>query len=258
MARNRIIKPEFFTSEKLASISILSNLLFIGILIHCDDYGVCMNNNRRIIGDVFPLRSQIKDDDINNAKLELISIGVLSEMQYSGKKYLIATNWKEHQKVDKPSKRRYLSEKDMKIICETLKDEKIISYCISLGFSKETASTHSTTVSRNSIDTVNAPISNGNGNVNKQASIVQSHDACACLPADSSADVALTPAGGFDDECWQFFKEQIKKYSNSDSINIDKLSAKFEKKIETGLLNSKNPKGLLTTIAKKEWQNFIL
>lgn len=85
----------------------------------------------------------------------------------------------------------------------------------------------------------------------------KSCDNDACLPALSSADVATAPAGGFDVECWEFFKDKIKHYAKTENINIDKLSDKFEKKIENGLLESKNPKGLLTTIAKKEWQNFI-
>lgn len=122
MARNRIIKPEFFTSEKLSSISELSNLFFIGILIHCDDYGVCINNNRRLIGDIFPLRESITEKDIEKAKQELLKIRVLVAVEKDEKKYLIVKNWKEHQKVEKPSKRRFLNDDEIDGFLKTLPD----------------------------------------------------------------------------------------------------------------------------------------
>ena len=75
------------------------------------------------------------------------------------------------------------------------------------------------------------------------------------------------PAGGLlaapqDDamalECWEFFKALITKYSDGKRINIDKLSTKYDAKLDAGLLGEKNPKGILTTIAKKEWQQYIV
>ncbi len=165
VARNRIVKPEFFTSEKLSSVSIFANLFFIGMLINCDDYGVCMNNNRRLIGDIFPLRENVSEKEIDQAKKELLKIGVIFSYKKDDKKYLIVKNWKEHQKVDRPSKRRFLNDNDLAEALKTLGE------CVG-----ETVIETIAPKSENSSDTVDAPMLISNVNINVSKSKIPIND----------------------------------------------------------------------------------
>jgi hypothetical protein len=108
MARNRMVKPEFFTSLHLSKISIDANYLFIGLWVFGDDYGVYPYSNRAILGDIYRYRYDVTDNDIEQLIKELIDIGVIIMYNYNDKNYLIILNWNEHQKVDKPSSRRYI------------------------------------------------------------------------------------------------------------------------------------------------------
>lgn len=110
MARNRMIKPEFWTSKNLSKISMEANLLFIGLWNYCDDYGVYLFSKRKILGDIFPLRDKITENNIEKWTNELVSIGVIKFVNHKETEYIIISNWSEHQKVPNPNKRRWLEE----------------------------------------------------------------------------------------------------------------------------------------------------
>lgn len=100
MARSRIIKPEFWSDEKLMKVSRDSRLLFIALWNFADDYGVLHNSTRKILGDVFPFDNSVSEKMVETWKNELISSGVL--VVYNN--FLIIKNWLKHQKVAHPSK----------------------------------------------------------------------------------------------------------------------------------------------------------
>ncbi len=113
MARNRMIKPEFWSSESLMRVSRESRLTFIGIWNFCDDYGFYLYSIRSILGDVYPI-----DESVTEAKLktwidELISIKVLIPVSYNGKKLLYVKSWTEHQTVQHKSKRCHIEVDDI-------------------------------------------------------------------------------------------------------------------------------------------------
>ena len=108
MARNRMIKPEFWSSETLNSISLESNLFFIGLWNFADDYGVLLDNDRQLLGNIFPYRENISAEDIKKWKKELIEKQLLVPITIKKKNLLIIKSWFEHQKVPNPSKRSYL------------------------------------------------------------------------------------------------------------------------------------------------------
>lgn len=108
MARNRIIKPEFWSSETLSKLSLESNLFFIGLWNFADDYGVLLDSNRRFLGDIYPHRENIIAKNIEKWKQELINAKLVVPHQDKSKNLLIIANWFEHQKVANPSKRKYL------------------------------------------------------------------------------------------------------------------------------------------------------
>lgn len=108
--RNRMVKPEFWQSKTLRKCSLEARLLFVGLWNFCDDYGVCLNSNRKILGEIFPFDENISEKRLEKWKSELIINKLLIEIEQDGTKYLIVRSWNEHQKVDRPSPRRYILE----------------------------------------------------------------------------------------------------------------------------------------------------
>ncbi|RJO61070.1 MAG: hypothetical protein C4542_07220 [Dehalococcoidia bacterium] len=105
MARIRTVKPEFCDDEKLGSVSRDARLLFIGMWIYSDDFGVVKGNSRWLLNKIFPYDStkiSIFDGWLN----ELISIDVIRPFETNGEKYFYIKNFDAHQKIDKPSKTR--------------------------------------------------------------------------------------------------------------------------------------------------------
>lgn len=109
MARIRSIKPEFFTSETLARVSLSARLTFIGLWTYVDDNGVGIDNARLIGAALYPL-----DEDpleslrrVQEDLRQLSDVGVIARYEISGRRYLHVTNWDEHQKVSHPGKPRY-------------------------------------------------------------------------------------------------------------------------------------------------------
>ncbi len=105
-----MIKPEFWQSKTLRKCSLEARLLFIGLWNFCDDYGVCLNSNRKILGEIFPFDENISEKRLEKWKNELIENKLVIPVEYDSTKYLIIRSWFEHQIVPNPSKRRYLDE----------------------------------------------------------------------------------------------------------------------------------------------------
>lgn len=116
MPRNRMIKPEFFESETLMRVSLESQLTFIGIWCHCDDFGCCMANARRLLGQIYPLRDDVTEKKMKDWLLELVTHKLIVPFDYEGKKLFIVRNWFEHQRVQHPSKRRYVKDADFESV----------------------------------------------------------------------------------------------------------------------------------------------
>jgi len=104
MARNRMLHQNFWTSESLRRVSRDARLLFAGLWTFSDDYGVHEDNNRRILGNVFPNDSDINEEVISKLKEELLREEIIIEISYLGHDYLYIPTWKEYQKVSHPGK----------------------------------------------------------------------------------------------------------------------------------------------------------
>lgn len=121
MARNRMIKPEFWASETLTRVSRDSRLLFIGLWNFCDDYGFCMGSNRRVLGDIFPVDENVTEANVKKWVSELIEVNVVIPLEYKGKKLLFIKSWGEHQTVQHKSKRSFVDNDDLEqVIKDTL------------------------------------------------------------------------------------------------------------------------------------------
>lgn len=107
MARIRSIKPEAFTSESLAQVSVEAERTFVGLLTQADDRGRHRDNAAVIAGALWPLRPDhpaacVEDDLQQLAQVEVICRYVGCD----GKRYLHFPKWDDHQKINKPSESR--------------------------------------------------------------------------------------------------------------------------------------------------------
>ena len=109
MARIRSIKPDFFTSETVASLPLSTRLTFIGLWTYVDDNGVGMDNELLINAAIWPLEEDPLET-LARTREDLASLsreGLVDRYRDSRKRYLFVTSWDEHQKVDHPRKPRY-------------------------------------------------------------------------------------------------------------------------------------------------------
>lgn len=94
MARNRMIKPEFWEDPKVALLSDKAKLLFIALWNFADDEGFLENNSKWIAVKCFPYEKNIK---IENFLAELFKIGVISTKNG----VICVKNFLKHQKIKK-------------------------------------------------------------------------------------------------------------------------------------------------------------
>ena len=76
MARNRMIKKEFYTDQKIIELEIYERLLFIGMTNFSDDTGIHINSAKMLKAEIFPADDikvrAIEESLLKMANLELI------------------------------------------------------------------------------------------------------------------------------------------------------------------------------------------
>lgn len=102
MARIRTIKPSFFRSEDVSALPLRARLTWIGLWTHCDDQGRAKDNARLIKGDLWPL-DEVSLNEIEDDLETLAVCGRIVRYEVDGKRYLVITNWSDHQKIQKPT-----------------------------------------------------------------------------------------------------------------------------------------------------------
>jgi hypothetical protein len=103
MRRIRTIKPEFFSDEKLAALSAIDRLVYIGLWSIADDEGRLLDNTKLIDGQIFPLTDESSRESLETlAKLDRIRRYCTA----NGQRVIQILRWTDHQKIDKPSKSR--------------------------------------------------------------------------------------------------------------------------------------------------------
>lgn len=107
MARMRVIKPEFWSDEKLGQISILARLVFIGLWNLSDDYGVVKGSVIWIKGQLFPYDEvDVDSTKVRRAIDELESADRIRQFDHNGEVFYFIPKFLDHQKIDKVSKTR--------------------------------------------------------------------------------------------------------------------------------------------------------
>jgi len=107
--RIRTIKPEFWTSEDVASLPWEYRLLFIGLWSYVDDNGVGRDVDRLIASSLFPLEEDPRDTlaTVSRGLLWLDGQGLITRYTVDGRPFLHIAAWDKHQRIDKPNKKRY-------------------------------------------------------------------------------------------------------------------------------------------------------
>ncbi|MGE4169125.1 MAG: hypothetical protein AB7F28_00200 [Candidatus Margulisiibacteriota bacterium] len=101
MARQRIIKPEFWTNERVVDCSPTSRLLFIGLWNFSDDGGVHPASLKTLKMQIFP-GDDYTSEDIRRMVDELLANGLVIEYEVGGRAYWKVTGW-DHQKIEYPT-----------------------------------------------------------------------------------------------------------------------------------------------------------
>lgn len=107
MARIRTVKPEAFTSESLACVTVEAERTFFGLLTQADDEGRHRDNPAIIAGVLWPLRAEHTSVHVEDDLAQLAAAGLVCRYTgCDGKRYLHIVGWAEHQKIDKRSQSR--------------------------------------------------------------------------------------------------------------------------------------------------------
>lgn len=106
MARIRTIKPDFWTSEKLASVSRDARLLFIGMWNFSDDRGVMPAKVGTLKAQVFPMDTASLQD-LRGWVDELIGVravvSFVADVDGEEREFWWCKGFKEHQRINNPS-----------------------------------------------------------------------------------------------------------------------------------------------------------
>ena len=109
MARRRMIKPEFFTDEKVISLPIPARLLFIGMWNHADDEGIFKDSPIQLKVQVFPADESIDLNVIKNyIDLMITQKLLIPGLNVDDCKLLKITKWHDHQTINRPTPSKYI------------------------------------------------------------------------------------------------------------------------------------------------------
>ena len=104
MARNRMLNPEFWLDEELATLSAHARLFYMGIWGICDDnYATFPDKHGWLRIQIFPYESV----SIPRLLDELGRIGKIISFEENGQKYWYIKNFFKYQRVEKPSLPKY-------------------------------------------------------------------------------------------------------------------------------------------------------
>ncbi|MFF9427044.1 hypothetical protein [Streptomyces sp. NPDC014746] len=104
MARIRTIKPEAFSSESLAAVSLSAERTFFGLLTQADDQGRFRDQAAVIAGQLWSLRREHGPEAVEDDLIQLDGAGLICRYEgEDGKRYLHIVTFAKHQKINRPS-----------------------------------------------------------------------------------------------------------------------------------------------------------
>jgi hypothetical protein len=102
MARIRTIKPQHTQDKNLPFISLQAHLLWILSWCFSDDEGVIENDPLLLKSQIFPRRTDIRIEQIQQWIDQLIKARYLIPFTHNSEGYLLHRTFKVHQKIDRP------------------------------------------------------------------------------------------------------------------------------------------------------------
>lgn len=100
--RIRSIKPEFYTSDVIAELTIEEAFCFQGLWVYCDDEGRGKDDPRLVKAALYPLRDQVTASTVEQWLEALTRKGRIIRYAVDGRRYLVVRNFREHQKPNRP------------------------------------------------------------------------------------------------------------------------------------------------------------
>ena len=100
-----MIKPEFWSDEKLALLSLQARLTYIGLWNLSDDYGVVKGHPAWLKNSIYPY-DDIRLDEFGAWLSELTKIGRIVPFLADGEKFYAIRNFRRHQTIKRPSQIR--------------------------------------------------------------------------------------------------------------------------------------------------------
>lgn len=95
--RIRTLKPEFFQSETIASLSFPARILYQGMWCFADDHGRGRANPKLVKAAVFPLDDDMGIEDVTLLMKEVFESGMAHPYEVGGKDYYHVVQWIENQ-----------------------------------------------------------------------------------------------------------------------------------------------------------------
>lgn len=103
MARKRMLHPEFFTSETVASVSRDARLTFAGLWVYADDKGRGKDVAALVKAAVWPLDDDVTRHDVEGHLVELAGAGLICRYTDDDAPLLHVVKWDEHQRISHPT-----------------------------------------------------------------------------------------------------------------------------------------------------------
>ncbi|MEV0962835.1 hypothetical protein AB0J25_09600 [Streptomyces sp. NPDC049910] len=107
MARIRTFKPEAFTSESLAQVSVYAERTFFGLISRADDHGRLRDQPAALCGELWAVRGGRVPVDVEDDLIQLAAANLICRYEDDeGKRYLHIVTWHRHQKINRASRSR--------------------------------------------------------------------------------------------------------------------------------------------------------
>lgn len=104
MSRERLIKPQFFTSDDVHSLPVPARLTFIGLWLYADDYGNERLDAHLIKAAIWPRERTVSLATVEKHLDMLVQLGMLELYSVNDRDYFHIAQWKTYQRVSNPSR----------------------------------------------------------------------------------------------------------------------------------------------------------
>lgn len=101
MARIRSIKPEFWSSQTIAELSVVARLVFIGVISAADDDGRLPGRASAVRSYIFPNDDEIGNDDVDGWLGELERERLIVRYRVGKSQYIAVNGFREHQYIQR-------------------------------------------------------------------------------------------------------------------------------------------------------------